>query len=138
MKNPPGISDLKNKKSLRLGLLLLSTLSIISASALVYARMFYEKALNVGNTNGGTAGSGSTMLAGESFTPTIIVVLAFSVVIISIGLFGFLREAFKRKASAETASSPPDQESTPPVEMDLGRNSDEGEGDETASSPSSE
>ncbi len=38
MKNIRGILDLKHKKSLRLGLLLLSTLFIISASALVYAK----------------------------------------------------------------------------------------------------
>ena len=44
MKNIRDILDLKHKKSLRLGLLLLSTLFIISASALVYASMIYEKA----------------------------------------------------------------------------------------------
>ncbi len=94
MKNPLDILDLKTKKSLRLGLLLLST-------------------------------------------PAIIVVLVFSVFVISLSLFGFLREAFKRKASAETASSPTDLESMPPVEMDLGRNSDE-KSEETEYSLSSE
>ncbi|HLE64864.1 MAG TPA: hypothetical protein VI816_01910 [Candidatus Bathyarchaeia archaeon] len=44
MKNIRDILDLKHKKSLRLGLLLLSTLFIISTSALVYASMIYEKA----------------------------------------------------------------------------------------------
>jgi hypothetical protein len=135
MKNSLDILDLKNKKSLRLGLLLLSTLSIIIATSLVYARIFYEKALNVGNTNGGSAGSSSTTLAGGGFTPMIIVVLAFSAFVISISLFGFLREAFKHKASAETTSSPADLESTHPVEMDLDRNSEE-EDDETESYPS--
>ncbi|HLE64629.1 MAG TPA: hypothetical protein VI816_00715, partial [Candidatus Bathyarchaeia archaeon] len=60
MKNIRDILDLKHKKSLRLGLLLLSTLFIISASALLYASMIYEKALDVGNTSGATTGSGST------------------------------------------------------------------------------
>ncbi|HZY93848.1 MAG TPA: hypothetical protein VFE98_03185 [Candidatus Bathyarchaeia archaeon] len=133
MKNPLGILDLKNKKSIRLGLLSLSTLSIISASALIYARMFDEKALNVGNPNGGAVGSGSTM-PGGGFTPMIIIVLAFSVFVISISLFGFLREAFKRKASAEAGSSTTDLDTTPPVGMDLGRNSDD-KNEETESSP---
>jgi hypothetical protein len=44
MRNIRGILDLEQKKSLRLGLLLLSTLFMISASALVYAKMIYEKA----------------------------------------------------------------------------------------------
>ena len=133
MKNPLGILDLKNKKSLRLGLLSLSTLSILSASFLVYARMFFEKALNVGNTNGETTGSGSTM-SGGGFTPAIIVVLIFSVFVISVSLFGFLREAFKRKTSGETASLSTDPEPVPPVEMDLGRNPDE-KSEETESYP---
>src|SRR6058998_728793 len=98
MRSITDVLDLKHKKSLRLGLLLLSTLFIISASALVYARVIYEKALNVGNASGVTTGSGTTAPAGESFPPAIIVVLAFSAIVISISLFGFLREAIKHKA----------------------------------------
>ena len=98
MRNISDILDLKHKKSLRLGLLLVSTLFIISSSALVYARVVYENALNVGNTSGVTTGSGTTAPAGESYPPAIIVVIAFSAIVISISLFGFLREAIKHKA----------------------------------------
>ena len=99
MRNISDILDLKHKKSLRLGLLLVSTLFIMSSSALVYARVVYENALNVGNTSGVTTGSGTTPPAGESYPPAIIVVIAFSAIVISISLFGFLREAIKHKAS---------------------------------------
>ena len=95
MKNTRDISDLKHKKPLRLGLLLLSTVFIISASALVYARIIYEKALDVSNTNGVTTGSGSTASAGVSFTPAAIVMLAASALVIGLSMFGFLRAAFK-------------------------------------------
>jgi len=98
MRNISDILDLKHKKSLRLGLLLVSTLFIISSSALVYARVVYENALNVGNTSGVTTGSGTTAPAGESYPPAMIVVIAFSAIVISISLFGFLREAIKHKA----------------------------------------
>src|SRR5713226_3816194 len=92
MKNIRDILDLKHKKSLRFGLLLRSTLLIISASALVYARMIYERALDVGNTSGVTTGSGSTALAEVSFTVAALVV--------GLGMFGFLREASKHISSA--------------------------------------
>src|SRR5881396_1702852 len=81
MRNISDILDLKHKKSLRLGLLLVSTLFIISSSALVYARVISEKALNVGNTSGVTTGSGTTAPAGESYPPAIIVVIAFSAIV---------------------------------------------------------
>jgi len=100
MRNISDILDLKHKKSLRLGLLLLSTLFIISASALVYARVSYENALNVGNASGVTTGSGTTAPAGESYPPAMIVVIAFSAIVISISLFGFLREAIKNRSKA--------------------------------------
>src|SRR5206468_10463748 len=98
MRNISDILDLKHKKSLRLGLLLVSTLFIISSSALVYARVISEKALNVGNTSGITTGSGTTAPARESYPPAIIVVIAFSTIVISISLFGFLRESIKHNA----------------------------------------
>ena len=100
MRNISDILDLKHRKSLRLGLLLLSTLFIISASALAYARVSYENALNVGNASGVTTGSGTTAPAGESFPPSMIVVIVFSALVISISLFGFLREAFKHISKA--------------------------------------
>jgi len=107
MRNISDILDLKHKKSLRLGLLLVSTLFIISSSALVYARLIYENALNVGNTSGVTTGLGTTAPAGESYPPAMIVVIAFSAIVISISLFGFRREAIKhiRKASGGRESA---------------------------------
>src|SRR3989337_743892 len=93
MKNIRDILDLKHKKSLRLGLLLLSTLFIISASALVYASMIYEKALDVGNTSGVPTGSGSTASAEVSFTPATIMMLAGAALVVGLSMFGFLREA---------------------------------------------
>ena len=128
MRNISDILDLKHKKSLRLGLLLLSTLFIISASALVYARVIYEKALNVGNASGVTTGSGTTAPAGESYPPAMIVVIAFSAIVISISLFGFLREAIKhiRKASGGRESALTSPGSMP-----------EGEGVGLSSQPSS-
>ncbi len=113
MRNISDILDLRHKKSLRLGLLLVSTLFIISASALVYARLTYENALNVDNTSGVTTGSGTTAPAGESYPPAIIVVIAFSAIVISISLFGFLREAIKHKASGGRESSLTAPASTP-------------------------
>ena len=85
--------DLKRKKSLRLGLLLLSTLLIISASALVYARVIYERALDVRDTTGVTTGSGSTGSGDVSFTPASIMMLAVAALVISLSIFGFLRHA---------------------------------------------
>src|SRR5205809_3688534 len=98
MINISDILDLKHKKSLRSGLLLVSTLSIINSTALVKARVNSEKALNEDNTSGVTTGSGTTGPAGESSPPAIIMVIAFSAIVISISLFGFLREAIKHKA----------------------------------------
>lgn len=120
MKNIGGRSDLKRKKSLRLGLLLISSIFIIGASALVYARVIYETPLNVGSTNGTTTGSGPTASAGESFPPAIIAVLAVSAFVIGISLFFFLREAYKRVSKTPNGpdSTPPIPESSPPTEED--------------------
>lgn len=107
MKNVRGILDPKPKKSLRLGLLLLSTLFIASASALVYAGIFYERALDVGNTSGATTGSGSTP-AEASFTPATIMMIAVAAFVIGLSVFGFLREASKHIGKV-----PGGQESSP-------------------------
>ena len=116
MKNTTDISDPKYKKSLRLGLLLLSTLFIIGASALVYASMVYEKTLDVGNTSGVTAGSGSTASAEVSFTPATIMMLVVATLVVGLSMFGFLRKASKhiRNAPGGRGSSP-----TGPVSMSL-------------------
>ena len=114
MNNNRDISDLKHKRSLRLGLLLLSTLFIISVSALVYASMVYEKALDVGNTGGVT--TGSTASAEVSFTPATIMMVVVAVLVVGLSMFGFLREASKhaRNAPRGRGSAP-----TGPVSMSL-------------------
>ncbi len=100
MKNVRDLLDLRHRKSFRLGLLLLSTLFIISAGALVYAGMVYEKALQVGNTGGVTPGSGSTGSAEVSFTPAAIMMLAVAGLVVGLSMFGFLREASKHISNA--------------------------------------
>jgi len=113
MKSFRDIFDRRHKKSPRLGLLLLSALFISSATALVYDRMIYEKPLNVGN-----AVSGSTAPTGVSFSPATIFVLAVSAFVISLSIFGFLREARKhiRDSSGGRGSLPTGRGSTPPGE----------------------
>ncbi len=113
MKGFRDIFDRRHKKSPRLGLLLLSALFISSATALVYDRMIYEKPLNVGN-----AVSGSTAPTGVSFSPATIFVLAVSAFVISLSIFGFLREARKhiRDSSGGRGSLPTGRGSTPPGE----------------------
>ena len=95
-----GLLDLKRRKSLRWGLLLLSTLFILSASALVYAGMIYEKALRVVNPGGVTTGSGSTASTAVSFTPVAVMMLAVAGLVIGLSMFGFLREASKHVSGA--------------------------------------
>jgi hypothetical protein len=104
------IFDLRHKISLRWGLLLLSSLFISSATTLVYGRMIYETALNVGN-----AGSGSRSPPGVSLSPPTILVLAVSVFVVSLSLFGFLHEARKhiRNSAVRRGSLPTVLETTP-------------------------
>ena len=112
-----GALDLGHRRSLRLGLLLLSSLFIIGATALVYARLIYERALSVGGAGGVVAGSGSTAVAGASSSAAL-VVLVISAVIIGLSVFGFLRERFARTSNAEPVSTvseiSADQESMSP------------------------
>src|SRR2546425_9314099 len=79
------VSDLIDKKPFRLGLLLVSTLVIISASVFVYAGIPYQRSLNVGNSAGPEA----------SFTPATIMILLASVIVAGLSLFSFRREASK-------------------------------------------
>jgi len=113
MKSFRDIFDRRHNISPRLGLLLLSALFISSATALVYDRMIYEKPLNVGNA--GNAVSAST---GVSFPPATIFVLAVSAFVISLSVFGFLREAHKhiRNPSGRRGSLPTGLGSAPPGE----------------------
>ena len=110
MKSLRDIFDRRHKKSPRLGLLLLSALFISSATALVYDRMIYEKPLNVGN-----AGNAVPAPTGVSFPPATIFVLAVSAFVISLSIFGFLREAHKhiRNPSGKHGSLPTGLGSTP-------------------------
>ncbi len=95
-----GKSDLRHKKALRIGILILTTLLITSASALVYASMIYEKTLDVGNTSKVTTGSGSTASAEVSLTPSTIMMLAGTGLVVGLSMFGFLREASKHISNA--------------------------------------
>lgn len=115
MKAIRGGLDLRHRKSLRFGLLLLSTLFIVSASALVYAGIIYERALDVGTTSGANPGSGSTP-AEISFTPATIMMIAVAAVVVGLSLFGVLREASKHvsKAPGGQGSSPTGPVPIPP------------------------
>jgi hypothetical protein len=112
MKSFRDVFELRHKIPLRLGLLLVSALFISSATALVYDRMIYEKPLNVG---GAVTGSGSTPPAGLSLSPPTILIVAVSVFVISLSLFGFLREARKhiKNSSSRPGSMPTGRESKP-------------------------
>lgn len=113
MKRVKGLFDLGGKNVLRLGLLVFSTLLILGGSVFFYDRLVYERALSVG---GVITGSGSTTQTGLNPAPGTILILAVSAVLISLSVFGFLREMFRgrgnRKALAK-ASSPTDSVSLP-------------------------
>ena len=105
MKGMKGSLDLGGKNVLRLGLLLFSTVLIVGGSVFFYDRLVYERALSVG---GVITGSGSTTQSGVNPAPATILILAVSAVLISLSVFGFLREVFRgkrhRKALAEESS----------------------------------
>ena len=119
MKSLRDIFDRRHKKSPRLGLLLLSALFISSATALVYDRMIYEKPLNVGN-----ALPGSTPPTGVSFPPATIFVLAVSAFVISLSMFGSLRETHLHIRNSSGVEGPL---STGPVSMPSMQGDDEWE-----------
>ena len=98
MKGMKGLSDLGGKNVLRLGLLVLSTLLIVGGSVFFYDRLVYERALSVG---GVITGSGSTTQTGLNPAPGTILILAVSAVLISLSVFGFLREVFRGKRNRE-------------------------------------
>jgi hypothetical protein len=99
MKDVRSIVDFGNKKTLRLGVLVLSTLLIVGASALVYTRVVYEKALSVG-------GVGTTTPAVNP-APETLLVLVVQAFVISLSMFGFLRELSKRKNKVRIEASSP-------------------------------
>jgi hypothetical protein len=92
MKGMKGLFDLGRKNVLRLGLLVFSTLLIVGGSVFFYDRLVYERALSVG---GVITGSGSTTQTGLNPAPGTILILAVSAVLISLSVFGFLREMFR-------------------------------------------
>jgi hypothetical protein len=113
MKGMSGLFDLGRKSVLRLGLLVFSTLLIVAGSVFFYDRLVYERALSV---SGGITGSGSTTQTGLNPAPGTILILAVSAVLISLSVFGFLREVFRGKRNSKalaTGSSPTDKVSLP-------------------------
>ena len=115
MKSLGQILDLRNEKSLRLGLLLLSALFIGSASILFYDGMISEKPLNVGNGGAGTTASSSTARTVVSLSPPTVFILVVLAFIISLSMFAFLREAHKhiRISSGKSGPLPTSPGSTP-------------------------
>src|SRR2546426_5343495 len=114
MKGMKVLFDLGGKNVLRLGLLVLSTLLIVGGSIFFYDRLVYERALSVG---GVITGSGSTTQKGLNPAPATILILAVSAVLISLSVFGFLREVFRGKRNRRALakeSSPTDSVSLPP------------------------
>jgi len=107
-----GIFDLGGKNVLRLGLLVFSTLLIVGGSVFFYDRLVYERALSVG---GVITGSGSTTQTGLNPAPGTILILAVSAVLISLSVFGFLREMFRGRRSRKTLA----KESSPTVSVPL-------------------
>ena len=112
MKGMKGLLDPGGKNVLRLGLLVLSTLLIVSGSVFFYDRLVYERALSVG---GVITGSGSTTQTGLNPAPGTILILAVSAVLISLSVFGFLREVFRGKRNRKTAA----KESSPTAMVSL-------------------
>ena len=112
------ILDLKHKKTLRMGLLLLSTIIILSASTLAYARVVYERALDVGNVSGVATGSSSTTSAGINLELATMVVLAVLAFVIGLSVFVLLRKMPRhiRKTPGERGSSSTSPESASPRE----------------------
>ena len=132
MENIRHILDLKHKRTLRLGLLLLSTLGILSASALAYSKVVYERALNVGGVGGVATGSGSTTSAGVTLSPATVLILAVLVFVIGLSITVLLAKVSRRigKTSDGPETSPTDPVSTSPggEEWEESATKDEGEG----------
>ncbi len=111
MKDLTEILDIRHKNSLRIGIPILSTVIIATASALAYASMFYEKALVVSNTRGVTTPSSSAGSIEISFTPAAIVIWAVAALIVGLSLSVFLRQVSKHISNSpgERGSSPAGQ-----------------------------
>ena len=112
MKGMKGLFDLGDKNILRLGLLVFSTLLIVGGSLFFYDRLVYERALSV---SGVIIGSGSTTQTGLNPAPATILILAVSAVLISLSVFGFLREVFRGKRNRRALA----KESSPKASLSL-------------------
>ena len=112
MKGMKGLLGPGDKNVLRLGLLVLSTLLIVGGSVFFYDRLVYERALSV---SGVITGSGSTTPTGLNPAPATILILAVSAVLISLSVFGFLREVFRGKRDRRALA----KESSPTVTVSL-------------------
>ncbi len=112
MKGMKGLFDLGDKNILRLGLLVFSTLLIVGGSVFFYDRLVYERALSV---SGVIIGSGSTTQTGLNPAPATILILAVSAVLISLSVFGFLREVFRGKRNRRALA----KESSPKASVSL-------------------
>ena len=88
MKDIKAVLDLVHNSLFRLGLLLTSTLAIVTTSALVYAGAVFQKSLNLGTANGAT-GSGSTTSPEVGIPFATIVILVLQAFLISLSVFGF-------------------------------------------------
>ena len=95
MKEIKAILDVVHNRLLRLGLLLASTLAIVTSSALVYAGAVFQKSLNVGSANGAT-GSGSAASSEIGIPFATIVILVLQAFVISLSVFGFPPKLPKR------------------------------------------
>ena len=112
MKRMKALFELGSKNVLRLGLLVFSTLLIVGGSVFFYDRLVYERALSVG---GVITGSGSTTQTGLNPAPGTILILAVSAVLISLSVFGFLREVFRGKRNRKALA----KESSPTASVSL-------------------
>src|SRR6266851_7653240 len=112
MKGMKGLFDPSGKNVLRLGLLVFSTLLIVGGSVFFYSRLVYERALSV---SGVITGSGPTTQTGLNPAPATILILAVSAVLISLSVFGFLREVFRGKRNGKALA----KESSPTASVSL-------------------
>jgi len=105
LKDIKAILDLVHNRLFRLGLLLASTLAIVTASALVYAGAVFQKALNVGTANGAT-GSGSTASSEIGIPVATIVILVLQAFVIGLSVFGFPPKLPKRLGKSPHVRGP--------------------------------
>ena len=117
MTGTKGLFDLGGKNVLRLGLLVLSTLLIVGGSVFFYDRLVYERALSV---SGVITGSGSTSQTGLNPAPATILILVVSAVLISLSVFGFLREVFRGKRERKALAKESSPTGPVPLPLEIG------------------